>query len=67
MERVLVNRLRGGDARECSAPGFWKVCDFFSLSPGGRGRREAGASQVLGKPWLRNVSQDYQCQYLNEP
>lgn len=27
---------------------------------------EAGASQVLGESWLRNASQEYQCQYLNE-
>lgn len=38
-----------------------------SYQPQPEGERDAGASQVLGESRLRNVSQEYQCQYLNEP
>ena len=44
----------------------WKP-SASSYQPQPEGEREAGASQVLGKSRLRNVSQEYQCQYLNEP
>lgn len=33
----------------------------------GKGEEEAGVSQELGKSCPKNVSQNYPCQYLNEP
>lgn len=45
----------------------WNQCPFLPAPARGGGAGEPGAGQVLGESGLRNVSQEYQRQYLNEP
>lgn len=51
----------------CTSKKQSRALGASSHRPQAQREGEAGASQVPGESPLRNASQEYQCQYLNEP